>query len=191
MTTIIGKFIEKAEGSGEYLKIGFSLSSIPLQQRWRNNGLSADFLADYLSTFFPIEDSASAGRQAEIKDAVSYVANELLDNAMKFSYAPSHHSVIIEMYLEADVIRFYATNCLDPHMVEPFQQFIQRLLTEDPHELYMEQLERNAEGDDKDVSRLGFLTMLNDYSATLAWRFVPMDQNGDGIMVTTMAQFAV
>ena len=56
MTQTFGKFIERQEEYGEYLKIGFSPTSIPLQQRWRNNGLSADFLADYLSTFFPGKD---------------------------------------------------------------------------------------------------------------------------------------
>ena len=196
MTQIFGDFIEKEEGSGEYLKIGFSPNSIPLQQRWRNNGLSADFLAGYLSTFFPGEDPGSTDRQTEIKDAVSYIANELLENSMKFSYAPSHHSVSIEMFLEADVITLYATNSIDPKTTEPFQQFLQRLLTEDPNELYIEQLERNAEADDEgneggDVSGLGFLTMLNDYGATLAWRFVPLGHNGAGVVLTTIVQFSV
>lgn len=38
--------------SQEFLLINFSSSSIPLNQRSRNNGLSADFIADYLTTFF-------------------------------------------------------------------------------------------------------------------------------------------
>jgi hypothetical protein len=189
MAQIFGDFIDTQEGSGEYLKIGFSSNSISLQQRWRNNGLSADFLADYLSTFFPGEDPDSAERQTEIKNAVSYVANELLENAIKFSYAPSQHSISIEMFLEADVISLYATNSLDPHTLEPFQQYIQRLLTEDPCELYMAQLERNAADDYDGASRLGFLTMLNDYDATLAWKFKSLSQ--DVVTVTTMVRFAL
>ena len=93
MAQIFGEFIEQQGADGEYLKIGFSPTSLPIQQCWRNNGLSADFLADYLSTFFLGEDATSAERQAEVKGAVSYVANELLENAMKFSYAPSHHAI--------------------------------------------------------------------------------------------------
>ena len=92
MIRIFGDFIERKDDDGEYLKIGFSPTSIPIQQRWRNNGLSADFLADYLSTFFPGDDRAVAECQAEFKSAVSYIANELLENAMKFSYAPSQHA---------------------------------------------------------------------------------------------------
>ena len=81
MTQIFGDFKEMENSRHEYLKISFSPTSRPLQQRWRNNGLSADFLADYLSTFFPGEDSSSQERQAEIKDAVNFIANELLENA--------------------------------------------------------------------------------------------------------------
>lgn len=191
MIQIFGDFIDKQEGSGEYLKIGFFPNAVPLQQRWRNNGLSADFLADYLSTFFPGEDADAAGRQTEIKDAVSYVANELLENAMKFNYAPSHHAVSIEMFLEADVISLYVTNRFDPATLDGFQQFLQRLLTEDPDALYLEQLERNAEDDSDGVSGLGFLTLLHDYGATLAWKFTDGAPDGDGVAVTTMVQLSV
>jgi hypothetical protein len=48
---VLGNFIENLPPSQEYLILSFSPSSIPLKQRWRNNCLSADFLADYLSTF--------------------------------------------------------------------------------------------------------------------------------------------
>src|SRR5215831_15412918 len=144
MTRIFGHFIARKDADGEYLKLGFSPTSIPIQQRWRNNGLSADFLADYLSTFFPGEDRASTKRQAEIKGIVSYIANELLENAMKFSYAPSQHAISLAMYLEAGAISLYVTNSVDPKSLVAFQQCIQRLLTEDPNDLYMEQLTSNV-----------------------------------------------
>jgi hypothetical protein len=117
MIRTFGQFIEWKDDQSEYLKIGFSPTSIPIQQRWRNNGLSADFLADYLSTFFPGDDQAAAERQAELKSAISYMANELLENAMKFSYAPSQHAIGIAMYLEAEVVSLYVTNSIDPHPV--------------------------------------------------------------------------
>ena len=60
MKRTFGEFSELNEKDGEYLKIGFLPNSIPLQQRWRNNGLSADFLAGYVSTFFPVEGDISA-----------------------------------------------------------------------------------------------------------------------------------
>lgn len=186
-----GNFSELKQGVGEYLKIGFLPGSISLQQRWRNNGLSADFLAGYVSTFFPVEGDISAERQSEIKDAVSYIANEVIENAMKYSYAPSRHTVSIEMFLESDSINLYTNNSIDPAKLEPFQKFIQRLLTEDPDELYMEQLESNADDENDGASGLGFLTMLNDYHTTLAWQFSDEGQGEGDVTVTTMVRLPV
>ena len=191
MKRTLGSFVEPEEGRGEYLKIGFLPSSIPLQQRWRNNGLSADFLAGYVSTFFPGDDQASTARQADIKDAISFVANELLENAMKFTHASSHHTVTIEMFLQSDVIRLYTINCIEPDRIGPFQEFIGRLLTEDTNELYTEQLERNASAEGDTGSGLGFLTMLNDYGAALAWKFGNLAQDGDDVALTTMVRLPV
>ena len=187
MVRVFGEFIERAGSGCEYLKIGFSPTAIPIQQRWRNNGLSADFIADYLVSFFPGEDRASTVRQAEIKSAVSYIANELLENAMKFNYALLHRAISIEVYLEADAISLYVTNSIDPKAVAPFQHIIERLLTEDPDALYMERLTRNAE----DGSGLGLLTMINDYQARLAWKFTPLAPDIDLILVTTMVHVTV
>jgi hypothetical protein len=191
VTKIFGDFIEMKDSRQEYLKIDFSPTSIPLQQRWRNKDLSADFIAHYLSTFFSGEDGSSLNKQAEIKNSINYMANELLENALKFSYAPSQYAISIEMYLEEDKITFYATNSVDPKTIEDFQTFIQRLLTENTQELYMEQLTRNAEDDADDGSGLGFLTMINDYGVKLAWKFEPLEPNSNVMTVTTMAQWMV
>lgn len=191
MNQIFGNFVEKSEESGEYLKISFHPGSTSLQQRWRNNGLSADFIAGYLSTFFPGDNSSSAERQTEIKDAISFIANELLENAMKFSYTALNSTVSIEIILEADTISLYAKNTFHRKLVDPFQALIQRLLMEDPNELYLEKLESNSEGDDNGSSGLGFLTILNDYGATLAWKFTDSDQDGDDVAVTTLVKLSV
>src|SRR5437867_1162475 len=167
MTRTFGHFIALKDDQGEYLKIGFSPTSTPIQQRWRNNGLSADFLADYLSTFFPGDTHAAAEHQAKLKSTISYVANELLENAMKFSYAPAQHAIGLAMYLEPDAVTLYVTNSVDPNAISAFQQTIARLLTEDIDALYMEQLMCNAESDSAEGSGLGYLTMLHDYSVAL------------------------
>ncbi len=191
MAQIFGNYIEEKVDSCEYLKIGFSPTSIPIQQRWRNNGLSADFLADYLSTFFPGEDGDSTERQAAVKDAVAFIANELLENAMKFSHAPTKHAVSIDLYLEVDAINFYVTNGVDPQALKAFQHFIQRLLSEDIDALYMEQVTHNAEETIQRESGLGYLTMLQDYSTLLAWKFERHGQDDDVLTVTTMARLSV
>jgi len=118
------------------------------------------------------------------------VANELLENAMKFSYAPSQHAISIAMYLEAEAVSLYVTNSVDPQAVMSFQQAITRLLTEDIDVLYLEQLTHNAESDSAESSGLGYLTMLHDYGVALAWQFAPSLQDPNVITVTTMARLS-
>ena len=191
MNQIFGDFVEQQVGHGEYLKIGFHPTSVPLQQRWRNNGLSADFLAGYLSTFFPGEDPASTARQAEVKDAVSFIANELLENAMKFSHAPANHTVTIEMFLDVGAVRLYTVNGIAAERIAPFQHFVDQLLTGDTQALYLEQLERNANDDSGAASGLGFFTMVNDYGAALAWKLTRDDADAVRVQVTTMVRLPV
>lgn len=189
MRQTFGDFRERDDNT-EFLAINFSPSSIPLRHRWRNNGLSADFLGDYWANFFPTEDESSMNRQAEIKDAVTYIANELLENAMKFNYEPSQCTISIALYLYENELRFYVSNGIDPSTVESFQRFIQELLTEDTDELYMRQLEQSAE-DDSEGSHLGFLTMINDYHASLAWKFESVDPDEQIVVLTSMVQLTV
>ncbi len=192
MIQTFGDFIEPTP-SQEYLIIGFSPSSIPLKQRWRNNGLSADFLADYLTTFFPgnHEDSSALTRQAEIKSAVSYIANELLENAMKFNDENSHYPIDIKLQLEENGLIFSVANSIPPLSVEKFQAYIQKLLVCDPSEMYIERLEKNAADENCSGSGLGLLTMLNDYSAKMGWKFEIVQKDPEVIAVTTMVQLTV
>jgi len=154
MAQLFGNFSEEPISSEEYLILGFSPSSIPLKQRWRNNGLSADFLGDYLTTFFPATDTHSntIDRSAEIKSAVGYIANELLENAMKFNDEASQYPISIQLQLHSDRIVFRVTNSIPSQLVEKFQAYIQNLINEDPQEMYIEQLERNAEDDSNSSS---------------------------------------
>jgi Uncharacterized protein conserved in bacteria len=192
MIEIFGDFIER-KNSQEYLIIGFSPSSIPLKQRWRNNGLSADFLADYLTTFFPgnQDDTSSLTRQAEIKSAVSYIANELLENAMKFNDENSQYPINIKLQLKKDGLIFSVANSISPLTVGKFQRYIQKLLVSDPSEMYIEKLEKNAADESSTDSGLGLLTMLNDYSAKMGWKFETVQKDPEVIAVTTMVQLTV
>jgi hypothetical protein len=110
---------------------------------------------------------------------------------MKFSYSPAEQPVSIGLHLDHEMMRFYVTNSVDPTTVADFQVFIQQILTEDTDELYMEQLEKNADDDESEGSHLGFLTMINDYEANLAWRFEEIQQDPEIIVVTTMVKLTV
>ena len=186
MHEIFGDYTESGN-SKEFLIISFSPSNIPFDERWRNNGISADFLADYWGTFFPAHDSSSG--HVEMKDAVSYIANELLENAVKFSYEDSEYPMSICLYLSDDNLYFYVTNSINPQRIEKFQSLIKELLTEDTDELYIRKLESNA--DDDTDSGLGFLTIINDYETKLAWKFETVQQELEVMVVTTMVALPI
>ena len=193
MTEIFGEFNDILSPSQEYLVLQFSPSSIPLKQRWRNNGLSADFMAYYFMTFFPgsDEDSDTDSKQAEIKGAVSYIANELIENAMKFNDETSPHPISISLHLHQDKLIFLTTNSVSPEKVDDFQAYIQQVTTSDTEELYISQLEKNAEDETCTASRLGVLTMINDYLAKVGWKFETVQQEPKIITVTTMVQLTL
>jgi hypothetical protein len=193
-TQLFGNFTDTATNSSEeYLVLGFTPGSIPLQQRWRNNGLSADFLADYLVTFFPINDldPTTFAKRNEIQNAVSYIANELLENAMKFNDVNSNYPISIRLDLHHNRITFAVTNSIPAHSVAKFQTRIQELLNTDPQELYINQLEKNIQETEVTSSSLGLLTMLTDYMAKLGWKFESLSGEREVMVVTTMVELPV
>jgi hypothetical protein len=171
MNQIYGTYHEDESACQEFLNLVFSPSSLPLEQRWRNNDLSADFLADYFSTFFPAKgsDPAASRRQAEIKSAISFIANELLENAMKYCDGQADGAISLQLQLHDDHVLFIARNGVEVAQAERFQESIRELLASDPGDLLIRRLEAGA--GQGDVSGLGFLTMLNDYAAELGWKF--------------------
>ncbi len=162
----------------ESLKLSFWPGSIPLRQRWRNNGLSADFLGDYVTTFFPLDenDPATRRRQNEIRGAISFIANELLENAMKFHDESLPEPITVELYLQQQQIVIQESNAANRNTAETFRAFVRRLQESDPTELYISQIEENAVSDT--TAGLGYLTMINDYQAELAWRFEALAEAG-------------
>lgn len=193
MSTIFGDFLQNLPNSQEYLILSFSSGSIPLQKKWHNNCLSADFLADYLSTFFINTNCSNKNKQKylEVKSAISYIANELLENAVKYSNPISKLPISIQVSVISDRIIFQITNSLKERDLEKFQQYIQNLLNSDTNQLYLDILEQNALEKDRDNSGLGFLTMVNDYDAKIGWKFETLSQKSREMSVTTMIQLQV
>lgn len=193
MIKIFGNFIENLPESPEYLILGFSPSSVPLQQRWRNNGLSADFLADYLTTFFPSRENDPDARykQEEIKGAVSYIANELLENAMKFNDDNTNYPIGLSLQLQSDRLIFRITNSVAVDSLKTFQSYLEKLTSVNTQEMLIAQLEHNALDDTGNSSRLGYLTMIEDYGAKLGWKFETVQEEPAIVTVTTMVQLNV
>ena len=179
----------EASGECEYLTLAFSPLNAPLRSRWRNNGLSADFLGDYVTTFLPTEGSMAAdeSRQNEIRHAVTYIANELLENAMKYHERLADTPIGIHLKLGGDRIAVSASNGVSVGQAQHYKAFVERLLAGDASDLLLKQQEESVRGGDSTASCVGLLTMIADYGATLGWRFDADPEESEMMTVTTSA----
>ena len=118
---------------------------------------------------------------------------------MKFNYAESKLKVKFAIYFlekrsEEDsgiTVVLLATNSLSPVAQEKFQAFLVELFAGDPEILYITQVEKSLSEENAQSSGLGFLTMINDYSAKLGWKFETVSVEPEVLTVTTMVQIKV
>jgi len=185
----LGENEQSTGGQCEYLTLVFSPLSAPLRSRWRNNGLSADFLGDYVTTFLPAEANVAAAEshQNAIKHAVTYIANELLENAMKYHERHVDIPIGIRLELSADRITVSATNGVGFGAAEIYKSYVEDMLKENPGDLLVRQLEGNSGEEESKKSGLGLLTMINDYGAKLGWQFELHPAHAEAMTVTTRA----
>lgn len=189
MAQVFGEFTEDFSERSEFLVLGFSPSSLPIQLRWKTNGLSADFLGDYVKNFFPVDNSVALNKQTEVRHAVSFVANELLENAMKYSDKSAGQPINLEVHLFKDRLIFLSKNSVHQDAIANFQSFLQELTDGDVGEMYVNQVEKSVENKESESSGLGYLTMLMDYDALLGWKFEQIPDTSIPVtMVTTMVQ---
>lgn len=207
MVQIYGDFNQSLPTAREYLILGFYLkepdsiaesSQKPTfsNSRWRTNGLSANFLADYLCTFLPAdEETISEYRHREIKSAVSYIANELLENAMKYADATLFLPVTVQLQLYDDLIVITTNHGVSVKQGEKLLDFIKNFTSLAPDDFYFGHLEETASEAHGTESGLGVLTMINHYNAKVGWEVSPMVGLEDtalwGYTVTTMVQLSL
>ena len=187
---ILGDYQEKFPPQNhEFLIIGFSSSSLPIKKRWRNNSLSADFVADYLTNYFPNSQQEKLDKmEIRIKDSVNYIANELLENAMKFNDNTSAEAINFALHLfeESDLkVVLRVSNTMTEKIANKFCCYIKDFMTVDPDEFYLLQLEKTVEGESENSSGIGLITIRNDYGAKLGWKLETVREEPLAIAVTT------
>ncbi|NJR74725.1 MAG: ATP-binding protein [Scytonema sp. CRU_2_7] len=158
-----GEFSNDVLAESEYLSIHLTPNLLPDQKRWKASSLSADFLANYLTHFLPDDDiNSDSSIKEEVKNAVSYIANELLENAIKYSDDTLQYPVKIALQIRGNHLVFWANNAVNSKNIGKFRKYIEELMQSDAYELYMRKLEENAESDNRG-SGIGYLTIINDY----------------------------
>lgn len=188
---IFGDYQEELSEAGEYLNIGFSPTNAPLKKRWENNGLSADFIAEYFRAFYVGQHTEKAQSPDEmqienLRDAVKYISNELLENAMKFQDNSVPYTAHIFLSLHNDKIVFCVANGVRHQQAENFKQHVQNLLDNDPNELYVQAMRNSAKQENETYSGLGLLSMMCDYETKLGWKFEYNSHKQDIAIVSTM-----
>jgi hypothetical protein len=163
--------------------------AIPIDRRKQTRYLSIAFITDYLANLFPVneEDINSYERQLHIKSTVTYIANELLENSIKFNHEKLKYPIQFGMCLLEQDLVFVASNCVTPKALDKFNNFVNELINSDVNELYFLQLEKGAE-EKSEESRLGFLSLMNDYNAKLGWKIETVKKDPEIITITTMVQ---
>ena len=161
---------ELPDGDG-LLSSRLRLTEGPLDLSWHHCATTSDFLG----SFFAGRASTNNFDSIDARHSISYLVNELLENAVKFR-APG--DIFLESGLLGDKFRVRVSNLVAEDTAKRFQDLLKELTARDPGELLIERIEENAMDPDSKASGLGLLTLMNDYGARLGWRFKRDDASG-------------
>ena len=131
--------------------------------RWALCSVTADFIGTFCAEL--LGDDRGQGTAHLI-----FVANELIENAIKFNHGGD---VTVRGALEAGEVVFIVSNGVSAEVLPALRQRFLELCDEDPSVLLIQQIEANVEQGSSSNSKLGLLTLLNDYGARLGWRLEP------------------
>jgi hypothetical protein len=142
-----------------------------LELKWSHCSASADFLSQYYAGVLATGRNASQLR--DLSHGISYLANELIENAVKFR---SEGDVEFVAGMDGGEFVLCIRHCIAPETSGRFKKLLKELTAGDPGDLLIQRIEANALGTGSG-SGLGILTLMNDYGARLTWRFASADQS--------------
>ncbi|OWW00415.1 ATP-binding protein [Rhizobium sp. R693] len=136
----------------------------PLDLAWKHSGMTSDFIAEMMAPRF----RPSKRIYNQLRQDIGYLANELIENAIKFRV---RGEVVIEAIAQPDYFRLRVTNFVDSETADRFKQLLGKVTSNDPGDLLIRQIEANAMAVTGEASGLGLLTLMSDYEVQFAWRF--------------------
>jgi len=157
--TVYGLY-ETAERTKRHRKASISKNFVlplELMENWRNCSVVSDLVAeDYASNCI---------NKNHAKNILSSITNELLENAVKFSY-DKNKLVTLCLDTYGYSLTIETTNISKESDAKSLKKFVLNLQTKDLDTLYFEQLERSLYANDN-ASGLGFLSLMKDYDVSL------------------------
>ena len=161
--------------------IRLRLSREDIMSIWKRCGMTADYGADYVSTYF--------GGIKEIGNSASTIMNELIENAAKYSSESGGEIEIKVLVMDNEVI-FQVNNFVDAEKFYSFREFVERVLeSDDVNALYFDRLASLNEGD-QEKSGIGLLSIISFFNLKFGLKFKSVDSSSH-YMVSVQAAMPV
>ncbi|MGK7907817.1 MAG: DUF6272 family protein [Synechococcus sp.] len=174
------KFLEPLQYHDGYSEANFLFNYQLLKEEYRNNGLLVNHYSfgeialQFMKTLHASYFEQGFLSATEIRQSVDYIANELLENSIKYSDETAT-KINLKIHVNKQRIIVESTNLISKNRSETFLNYLQNLMYSDPSELYIRQLEKNSSDNNK--SGLGLLSMIHDYRAEINWKFTSTELN--------------
>lgn len=133
---------------------------LELMEDWRQCGVVSDFVA---------RDQSNNYRDAhKSANVLSTITNELLENAVKFSY-DKNKLVTLTLHSYKCALTIETVNSTRGENISALKTLISDLETKDIETLYFEQLEKTFE-EGSDESGMGFLGLIKDFGLNIGFK---------------------
>ena len=167
--TLLGAFPEPPAPALSAIEL--EVFPLDLVTEWRRCGMIADFMADYMVHEFERREAA--------RSILSTVANELIENAAKFS-ADKRAAARVAIRHHGEVVHAELRNDAAAKHVEDLREVLAQLAREDATGVFRHRLEHRR--------GLGIALLARDYGATVGATATPVETGG---MVTVCLRVAL
>lgn len=154
----------------------------PLELSWHHCATTSDFIGDLcvLRVRLPVL------QVREVRHSVAYLANELIENAVKFK---ASGDVGVQAAITDRSFTLTVRNRIGAEAALRLQSLAATLVEGNAGELLIQKIEANAQSGTGE-SGLGLLTLMSDYGVRLAWTFEAVDR-ADELCLETCAMLPI
>ncbi|WCL50315.1 slr1658 superfamily regulator [Leptospira sp. GIMC2001] len=142
------------------------LQPIDMMSQWKRIGLVSDFTADFFANNQSLSDY--------VRNSVSTVVNELIENAAKFA-KPRNGLIDLDLKYYSTIIKIEVRNVVSDRMRLNFESHIKKYLSGDIEMMYFDHLESLV--NKSDTSGMGYLMMYKDYPIRFGYQFKKMESD--------------